>query len=298
LECNFVFLNSKPILGFLCFFSLQASSNIALEDEFDISMDCTCISYKKKYVNSVNAGHIQMLKQLYIKNNFSAVSPQLDNPKIPLIIHQIWLGGRPLPSLYNTLSDTWKKMHPNWQYILWTEKNIAKLKLNNESDYINAKTFREKADILRCELLEKFGGVYVDLDFECLKPLDFLHYSYDFYIGIMPNNARSILTNGIVGCIPHHPIMKKMVFKLKNSRGVKDQLFRNGVVYVSDYFLKYVTKYDQYKNIALPITYFFPFKVHNNTLIDDSDFIRSESFAIHYWGATIEQKQNLYRQRR
>ena len=35
-----------------------------------------------------------------------------------------------------------------------------------------ARNLAERADVLRYEILRRHGGVYVDVDVECLRPLD------------------------------------------------------------------------------------------------------------------------------
>jgi mannosyltransferase OCH1-like enzyme len=86
---------------------------------------------------------------------------------IPRIIHQIWLGPLTPPS---KALDSWKKKHPNWEYRLWTEDNLPNLK--NQHAFDVSDNYPQKADILRYELLEQFGGVYVDADVHCIKPVD------------------------------------------------------------------------------------------------------------------------------
>ena len=41
--------------------------------------------------------------------------------------------------------------------------------LKNQKAYSSAKNWGMKSDILRYEILQKFGGVYIDTDYECLQ---------------------------------------------------------------------------------------------------------------------------------
>jgi mannosyltransferase OCH1-like enzyme len=41
--------------------------------------------------------------------------------------------------------------------------------LKNQKAYSLAKNWGMKSDILRYEILQKFGGVYIDTDYECLQ---------------------------------------------------------------------------------------------------------------------------------
>ncbi len=78
---------------------------------------------------------------------------------IPKTIHQIWLGdNRPIKWM-----DTWKDLNPSWEYKLWTE-------LPRQFDTLPS--FAAKSDAFRYKILNDFGGVYVDADSECIRPLD------------------------------------------------------------------------------------------------------------------------------
>lgn len=267
--------------------------------DFDTSMQKGSKEYIQKYgkKDSYNALFLEKLKQSYKQHQSLMQSPQPE-PKIPKTIHQIWVGDKPLPEFYKKLTKTWQSMHPDWQYILWTDKEINSLTLYNENLYKKAKSNREKANIARYEILYQFGGVYVDIDFECLKPLDILMHCYDFFTGITPNNATAVLANGLIGSVAQHPLLKKLITTMKNYSSENDQMKRNGVIYFSLMYYMYGFNNENSIAIALPTTYFYPFKKHYGTPIDNSDFIRPESFAIHYWGSTIEQKINLYKQKR
>jgi hypothetical protein len=90
---------------------------------------------------------------------------------IPKIIHQLWIGNKPPPI---NLMNTWKDKHPDFEYIYWNETELIKKNFNsqlnhkiNEMEEING-----KADILRWEILHKYGGIFLDADSICIEPLD------------------------------------------------------------------------------------------------------------------------------
>merc|ERR1712216_611703 len=62
-------------------------------------------------------------------------------------------------------------------------------------------------DLLRLELIWQHGGLYVDVDFECLRPFDSLHHRYSFYTG-MSNVGAFELNNGLFAAGPRHPVLK------------------------------------------------------------------------------------------
>jgi mannosyltransferase OCH1-like enzyme len=132
------------------------------------------------------------LKSLYEKG--LAQSP---TAHIPKIIHQIWLGG-PLPATYKRWQETWQKKHPDWHYKLWTDLDLVDFPFTDRSRFERALDIREKADILRYDILLHFGGLYVDIDFECLKSFEPIHATCDFYTGLqatLPHQNEPLMGN-------------------------------------------------------------------------------------------------------
>jgi hypothetical protein len=69
-----------------------------------------------------------------------------------------------------------------------------KFKMKNKDAFSGATNYGEKSDILRYEILSQFGGIYVDCDFECLKPFDDL-LSCAFFTGLS-NTAVGVEVGG------------------------------------------------------------------------------------------------------
>ncbi|EKX49938.1 hypothetical protein GUITHDRAFT_67557, partial [Guillardia theta CCMP2712] len=107
----------------------------------------------------------------------------------------IWLGGN-IPEQFLAWRNTWIDLHPEWQHILWTEEDVEELAMLNPEAYKNAPNLGAKSDLLRLEVVWRFGGLYIDIDFECLKSFDVLHDHLDFYAGLSNVGAMEI-SNGI-----------------------------------------------------------------------------------------------------
>ena len=65
----------------------------------------------------------------------------------------------------------------------------------------------ERADILRLEVVLRYGGVHVDADFECLRPLEpLLDESIEFFIGYRkPGHVNGALFGAVAG----HPLLEE-----------------------------------------------------------------------------------------
>jgi hypothetical protein len=153
---------------------------------------------------------------------------------IPKIIHQIWVGGQPMPARLNQYRQSWATHHPGWEIRLWTDANRPKLQ--NESLWATAPHPAAKSDLLRYELLRQFGGLYVDVDFECLRNVEPLlagagtgqqpgqdQSGQDQQFILAYENPRH-LQIGFIASTPNHPALTRIIqeHRLRWQQGVTD----------------------------------------------------------------------------
>lgn len=139
---------------------------------------------------------------------------------IPRILHQIWLGGSPIPEEFLEFSAGWRRHHPHWEYRLWTDRRLPRLV---HGEVIRAMgPLAGKADVLRYELIWRFGGVYVDMDFECLQSIDPLLEDIPAFIADQRVN-RPI--NGLFGACLEHGFSAALVSGIPASFAAHDGIF-------------------------------------------------------------------------
>jgi hypothetical protein len=129
---------------------------------------------------------------------------------IPRIFHQIWVGPEPLPGEYAAYGQTWLDHHPGWELKLWTEDNLPQ-GLRQEV-YERLRAPAERANILRLELLQRQGGVYVDTDFECLRSIEPLIDEAELFITLA---KPSRVNNALMGSVPNHPIVAEALEQIR-----------------------------------------------------------------------------------
>lgn len=205
---------------------------------------------------------------------------------IPKIIHQIWLGS-PFPEKYKKLQETWLHLHPTWEYKLWTANDIKELGLVNQAAYDSVANYGQKADIARYEILYRFGGLYIDTDFECLKSFDEIHECCDFYSGIAVS-AGVLSFNGLIGSIAEHPILKRCIqnIHITGSTNPQEILGQTGPQYFTNCIKKEINSPTAGIVILFPMTYFYPWpwwERNNNSREQIMRWVQPESFAIHHW---------------
>lgn len=136
---------------------------------------------------------------------------------IPKIIHQIWIGPNPIPPACIKYAASWREKHPTFEYRLWTNDNLPPLTPNCQEQfdrYGKAKRWALQADVLRYVIVEQFGGVYLDIDFECYRPIDAYLTGEMFFA--FSNFHVHWICNGAFGAEPKHPFFTELVRTLKH----------------------------------------------------------------------------------
>lgn len=221
------------------------------------------------------------LKGLYNKNNLSNIIPSKEL-RIPKIIHQIWIGSN-VPDCFKSFMQSWIDNHfEGWTYMLWTEKEIGNLHLQNKYYYDATDNYDIKSDIARLEILDQIGGVYIDSDFECLKPLDILHYTYDFYVCIQPLDSKFLqLGTGIISSRAGHPILKHCIKTIKDDWHKKGAPQKTGPIHVTKSFFMMADLYGNI-DIALPASYFYPLGCRQQSS-EKELWIDNGAYGVHWW---------------
>ena len=143
---------------------------------------------------------------------------------IPKIIHQIWIGDKKCPMEW---IETWKEKNKKLEHILWNEEKISLLNIKNKDKYdyfLSIKEYYSACDILRVEILNKYGGIYVDADSICINSIEdeyfmrkdfFAAYEYD------RKGCKDRVSNGVIGTIPNHPIMNNYLEKIFKAKRIR-----------------------------------------------------------------------------
>jgi hypothetical protein len=141
---------------------------------------------------------------------------------IPRILHQTWKCAD-VPEPLAGFQARWRTLHPDFEYRLWTDaQNDSFVRDEFPELYGLYRSFtREiyRADMVRCLYLLRFGGVYVDLDVEPLRPLHgFLAEAGECVLGAEPEaharkrrNKPTLACNALMASAPGHPFWRRMM---------------------------------------------------------------------------------------
>lgn len=149
---------------------------------------------------------------------------------IPRVLHFIWLGatdGDPIPADRQACIDRAAELHPGWDLRVWTSLDQFGL-LHNKRAFFDADAIAPKAprgnphqirtNVLRFEIMARHGGVFLDSDVWCLRPLDEVTErteagGYDGFLGW--EIEQRWLGEAVIGCVPGAAFMARIVDHLE-----------------------------------------------------------------------------------
>ncbi len=151
--------------------------------------------------------------QLLSVNKPTANYRKHDKPMIPKIIHGIWFSDDPMPELYQRCLESWRKYAPDYEIKIWNLKTYKPELCLFFDQAIAHRNWSFASDYARADLLYRFGGIYMDLDVEMLRPIDDLLYN-DAYMGF--ESLDRIECGSGMGAKPGHPILREICESYEN----------------------------------------------------------------------------------
>lgn len=202
---------------------------------------------------------------------------------VPKRIHQIWIGGK-VPIKYDGWRSSWTKNNPDFEYFLWNEESILELGLINEKQFMQSKNPAVKSDIARYEILNKYGGLYADTDFESLKKIDSKLLTRSFIAGQVFSNSPQP-NNGLMIAAPGSKFLNIVIESLPEYPGEMSPM--EVLRYCGSFYLSkliWMNKEVLDDLVILPSQYFYPWP--NFMLRSEEDrysWSTEETVAIHHW---------------
>jgi len=184
---------------------------------------------------------------------------------IPKVTHQIWFQGwKTLPDKYLYNTEKLGILNQNWEHMKWDEESLRtecrKFSPEAVSKFEGFAHMIQKIDFGRYIVLYNYGGVSIDCDTECLRPLDKIP-GVDRYDIILCKNSLNrlenkvasfglakdlvVLNNATICCSKEHPLVKQFIEFLIENESWNEDLFidtqlKTGPLITSIFFNNYI----------------------------------------------------------
>lgn len=127
---------------------------------------------------------------------------------IPKIIHYCWFGGGKMSKLQLKCIESWKKFCPDYEIKEWNEKNYDVRKVPYIEEAYEAEKMAFVSDYARLDIVQEYGGIYLDTDVEIIKEIDHLLEHSCF----LAAEKDGVVATGLgFGAEKGHPCIKKML---------------------------------------------------------------------------------------
>ena len=105
------------------------------------------------------------------------------------MVHTIWLGSD-IPVRYHNNIKIHQQLNPGFNFMHWSDNDIIQLldEYNLKNTY-HSLSFMSKFNLAKYILLDKFGGIFTDLDIKWKKSFNQIMNDYNF------NQVDLILTH-------------------------------------------------------------------------------------------------------
>jgi glycosyltransferase involved in cell wall biosynthesis len=178
----------------------------------------------------------------------------------PKTIHQIWIGPNKRPDIW---MDSVRNFCSNfgYEYVLWDDAMVSTLDLINKLQYDNEPLLTGKSDVLRYELLNQFGGIYIDADMVILKPEKFndIVKSFSNDVGFGYEVDGSLICGSVIFAVKGSLFMKKCIEVLPSRNMNQDPWKSVGTQLITDI---YYGDYDRNTVTLYPSKTFYPIRWH------------------------------------
>lgn len=221
---------------------------------------------------------------------------------IPKKIHLCWFSGDEYPDKIQRCIDSWGKVLPDYEIILWDKDKALQIGNKWVRQAISERKYAFATDCLRFYALYHYGGVYMDSDVEVLKSFDDL-LGLKYFVG--KENSVYNYEAAVLGAEPHQEWVLKCLDYYKNRSFVNifGEYRQSVLPYVMHQRLKdsvvikdinSIKEFDNSQKVIcrFPVDWFSPKKWETGEIV-----ITDNTYCIHHfessWQKTKGYKENV-----
>ncbi len=192
-----------------------------------------------------------------------------------MILHAIWFGGSIMQKELMDCIDSWKQYMPHAEIKIWNEQSYK----SHSRFYTNAiknKQWAFASDYARFDILNKFGGIYIDTDMLLIRSINPLFERYKYFIG-KENDIQ--LSCGIIS-LPKNNQISKRVLEILEHIDLKD--YTTIPLILNSLYLNTPEIFEGVEILHKDFFYPYPYDVDGHYV----DYIKVTSFGVHLWNAS------------
>lgn len=158
--------------------------------------------------------------------------------EMPKIIHYVWFGRNQKPDVMKDCIASWKKFFPGWEIKEWNEENYDVSVIPYTEEAYRAQKWAFVSDYVRFDVLYKFGGIYVDIDVEFIRPLPNSFLECEAFTGF--ESAGFVSPGLIFGAHKGFSLLKKIleIYNNEHFEIRKDGNYKTVNMYLTELLLK------------------------------------------------------------
>ncbi|MER9652842.1 glycosyl transferase [Mesorhizobium sp. M0152] len=213
---------------------------------------------------------------------------------IPKILHQTWKSDT-VPARFQGYVDSWKRHNPDWTVMFWSDRMLLEFVSQHYPDFLpmfcNYTHGVQRSDAARYMLLHHFGGIYADIDCECVASFDPIMNESRIVLCKEPASHTLVqadfrglpylLFNGTIASPPRHPFWLHLLSMMPGVANAKDVLDATGPCLLTSAQRGYG---DQHAFAIHPSSLFTPVTSAGSMERGTSD--GTGALSIHHWAGT------------
>lgn len=171
-------------------------------------------------LNSFSSAYVDVLNESISVNQPTVTPVAVNQPgpgagTIPRIIHRTYKT-TDIPPQWQEPYSSCRRLNPTYKEYFWTDEDARSFIETNFAWFLRIYDSYpyaiQRVDSLRYFLLWHYGGIYLDMDIGCRRPLDPL---LDF-AAVLPKTWPYGVSNDVMASTPQHPFVMKTALSLQD----------------------------------------------------------------------------------
>lgn len=198
--------------------------------KYNLDDSCVCVSFP--FMQMISGKETEKKKLEDIKGS--------SERKIPKIIHSFWFSGDEKNDLYKKCIDSWQSKLADYEIIEWNQDNYDCCTHPFVKKAIEEKAWAFASDYARLDVLNRIGGIYLDMDVEVFKSFDdllcndaILSYSNNVQVdlAVIGSKPGNNLIRDLLGLYDDVtlPKTREDFSKFFQPAFVREELFKHGI---------------------------------------------------------------------